>query len=137
MKVHVYLFFEGRCEEALDFYRAVFGGEIEMLMRYGEAPEPPPPGMVAPGSENKVMHASFRIGETTVMASDGTCHGAADFRGFSLAAVCADEAEARRVFAALADGGSVTMPIGPTFFAPIFGMLTDRFGIGWMISVAA
>lgn len=137
MKVHVYLFFEGRCEEALDFYRTVFGGEIEMLMRYGEAPEPPPPGMVAPGSENKVMHASFRIGETTVMASDGTCHGAPDFRGFSIAAVCADEAEARRVFAALADGGSVTMPIGPTFFAPMFGMLTDRFGVGWMISVAA
>lgn len=137
MKVQVYLFFEGRCEEAIAFYRTVFGGEVEMLMRYGEAPEPPPPGMVAPGSEHKVMHASFRIGETTVMASDGTCHGTTDFRGFSLSVACTDEAEARRVFAALCEQGWVTMPIGPTFFAPVFGMLTDRFGVGWMISVAA
>ena len=136
MVVQPYLFFDGRCEEALDFYRDALGAEITMLMRYQDAPDPPPPGMVAPGSENKVMHASFRIGETTVMASDGRCQGQPEFRGFSLSLTAADEAEADRTFAALAEGGQVQMPLGKTFFSPRFGMVADRFSVSWMVIVA-
>ena len=136
MVVQPYIFFDGRCEEALDFYRGALGAEITMLMRYQDAPDPPPPGMVAPGSENKVMHASFRIGETTVMASDGRCQGQPEFRGFSLSLTAADKAEADRTFAALAEGGQVQMPLGKTFFSPRFGMVADRFGVSWMVIVA-
>jgi PhnB protein len=136
MVVQPYLFFDGRCEQALDFYRGALGAEVTMLMRYQDAPDPPPPGMVAPGSENKVMHASFRIGETTVMASDGRCQGQPEFRGFSLSLTAADEAEADRTFAALAEGGQVQMPLGKTFFSPRFGMVADRFGVSWMVIVA-
>jgi len=136
MQVQAYLFFDGRCEEAVEFYRRALGAEVEMLMRYKDSPEPPPPGMVAPGSENKVMHASFRIGETTVMASDGDCSGGQlSFKGFSLSLAVPNEAEADRLFAALADGGQVQMPLGKTFWSPRFGMLADRFGVGWMINV--
>jgi PhnB protein len=137
MLVQAYLFFEGRCEEAVEFYRSALGAEVEMLMRYKDAPVPPPPAMVAPGSEDKVMHASLRIGETTVMASDGSCMGQPSFSGFSLSLTVANEAEADRVFAALADGGEVRMPLGKTFFSPRFGMVADRFGVGWMVIVAA
>jgi PhnB protein len=136
MVVQPYLFFDGRCEQALDFYRGALGAEVTMLMRYQDAPDPPPPGMVAPGSESKVMHASFRIGETTVMASDGRCQGQPEFRGFSLSLTAADEAEADRTFAALAEGGQVQMPLGKTFFSPRFGMVADRFGVSWMVIVA-
>ena len=134
--VQPYLFFGGRCEEAIDFYRTAIGAEIEMLMHYDEAPEQPPEGMLAPGFEKKVMHASFKVGETTVMASDG-CGGAdeAKFGRFSLSLAVPTEADADRVFAALAEGGSVVMPLGKTFWSPRFGMLTDRFGLGWMINV--
>ena len=136
MQVQAYLFFDGRCEEAVEFYRRALGAEVEMLMRYKESPDPPPPGMVAPGSDNKIMHASFRIGETTVMASDGDCAGRPPtFDGFSLSLAVPNEAEADRVFAALADGGQVRMPLGKTFWSPRFGMLADRFGVGWMINV--
>jgi PhnB protein len=135
MLVQPYLFFEGRCEEALDFYRRALGAEVTMLMRFKEAPEQPPPGAVPPGSENKVMHAAFRIGETTVMASDGHCQQKASFQGFSLSISVDDEATADRLFAALADGGQVRMPLGKTFFSPKFGMVADRFGVGWMVIV--
>ena len=134
--VQLYLFFGGRCEEALAFYRTALGAEVNMLMRYKDSPEPAPPGMVPPGFENKVMHATFRIGGTTLMASDG-CEEGSSFNGFSLSLAVPTEAEADRAFAALAAGGQVRMPLTKTFWSPRFGMLTDRFGIGWMISVAA
>ena len=133
--VQPYLFFGGRCEEAVEFYRTALGAELMMLMRFKESPDPPPPGMLAPGSEEKVMHTSFRIGETTLMASDGGCKGETNFEGFSLSLTVADEAEADRAFAALAVGGQVQMPLTRTFWSPRFGMLTDQFGLGWMITV--
>ena len=132
MKVQPYLFFEGRCEEALEFYKKTFNTSVE-LMRYSDSPEPPPPGMIPPGSENKVMHAHFKVGETEVMASDGNCGGEPSFHGVSLSVSVADEAEAKRLFAALGDGGQVQMPLAKTFFAPAFGMVADRFGVSWMV----
>jgi PhnB protein len=135
MRVEPYLFFDGRCEEAIEFYRKVLGAEVTMLMRYKESPEPPPPGMVPPGSENKVMHSNLRIGETMVMASDGNCQGKPSFQGFSLSVTAPNEAEAERMFTALADGGQVQMPLAKTFFSPCFGMVADRFGVSWMIIV--
>ena len=131
--VQPYLFFGGRCEEALEFYRGALGAEVEMLMRFKESPEPQP--KMPDCFEEKVMHASFRIGETTVMASDGMCDGEPNFEGFSLSITVPDEAEADRVFAALSEGGLVSMPLEKTFWAPKFGMLEDRFGVGWMVSV--
>jgi PhnB protein len=136
MIVQPYLFFDGRCEEAVEFYRSALGAEVMMLMRYKDSPDPAPPGMVAPGSENKVMHTSFRIGEATVMASDGQCQGRPNFQGFSLSLTVPNEAEAERLFAALADGGQVQMPLTKTFFSSRFGMVADRFGVPWMIVVA-
>jgi PhnB protein len=135
MRVEPYLFFDGRCEEAIEFYRKALGAEVTMLMRYKESPEPPPPGMIPPGSENKVMHSNLRIGETMVMASDGNCQGKPSFQGFSLSVTAPNEAEAKRMFAALADGGQVQMPLGKTFFSPCFGMVADCFGVSWMIIV--
>jgi PhnB protein len=137
MQAQIYLFFDGRCEEAIEFYKQALGAEVEMLMRFKDSPEPPQPGMVPPGSENKVMHASFRIGETTVMASDGNCLGKPSFQGFSLSLNARDEAEAERLFAALGDGGQVQMPLAKTFFSPRFGMVADRFGVPWMVIVEA
>jgi PhnB protein len=131
--IQPYLFFGGRCEEALEFYRSAVGAQIEMMMRYKESPEP---NTGLPECfEDKVMHASVRIGGSTVMASDGRCEGQVNFEGFSLSITVPDESEAERVFAALADGGLVTMPLEQTFWAPKFGMLTDRFGVAWMVSV--
>ena len=135
MQVQAYLFFEGRCEEAIEFYKGALGAEVQMLMRYKDSPEPSQPGMVPPGSENKVMHASLKIGEAVVMASDGHCSGKPNFQGFSLSIDARDEAEAQRLFKGLAEGGEVRMPLGKTFWSPAFGMLTDRFGVGWMVSV--
>ena len=132
--IQPYLFFNGRCDEALKFYREALGAKMQMLMRYKESPEPPPPGKMPPGWENKVMHASIRIGETVLMASDG-CGEKSTFEGFSLSLSVPTEAEADRVFAALSTGGEVQMPLSKTFWSPRFGMLTDRFGVGWMISV--
>jgi|SRR5882757_6696022 len=137
MTVQSYLFFDGRCEEAIDFYRRALGAEVTMLMRYKDSPEPCPEGMVPPGSDNKVLHACLRIGETAVMASDGSCQGKPSFAGFALSLTAANEAEADRLFAALADGGQVQMPLGKTFFAPRFGMVADRFGVAWMVLVPA
>jgi PhnB protein len=135
MQVQPYLFFDGRCEEAIEFYRKALGAEVGMVMRYKDSPEPTPPGMVPPGSENKIMHASMRIGDTTVMASDGHAKGNPKFEGFSLSLNPRNETEAERIFKALADGGQVQMPLGKTFFARSFGMVADRFGVGWMIIV--
>jgi PhnB protein len=132
MIVQPYLFFEGRCEEAIEFYKKALGAEVTMLMRYKESPEP---AQAPPGSDNKVMHAAFRIGETTVMASDGNCKGKPDFRGVSLTITAPDAAHADKLFAALADGGQVQLPLTKTFFSPRFGMVADRFGLGWMIIV--
>ena len=137
MQVQPYLFFDGRCEEAVEFYKGALGARVEMLMRFKDAPEQPPPGMVPPGSEAKVMHACLRIGDTALMASDGRCQGHPSFQGFSLSLTAADEAEADRLFAALAEGGQVQMPLGKTFFSPRFGMVADRFGVSWMVVVQA
>jgi PhnB protein len=136
MVVQAYLFFDGRCEEAIAFYQRALGAELTMLMRFKDSPEPSP-GMVPAGAENKVMHAALRIGDTTVMASDGRCLGNPSFQGFALSVTAANEAQADRTFAALADGGQVQMPLGKTFFSPRFGMLTDRFGVSWMVIVSA
>ena len=136
MRIEPYLFFNGRCEEAVEFYKKALGAEVLMLMRFNESPEPHPPGMIPPGSENKIMHVSLRVGDTTVMASDGRCTGRSDFQGFSLSITAADEADADRKFAALADGGQVQMPLAKTFWSPRFGMVADRFGVGWMVTVA-
>lgn len=135
MTVQPYLFFEGRAAEALEFYTKALATKPTMVLRYRDAPEAPPPGKLPPGSEDKVMHASFRVGDTEVMLSDGFCSGQPSFAGFALSIGARDEADARRTFDAMADGGEVTMPLGATFWSPCFGMLTDRFGVGWMIGV--
>jgi len=129
MKVQSYLCFEGRTEEALKFYEKAIGAKVDMLMRFKEAPE----GMCTPGTEDKVMHAAFTVGETQVMASDGRMQPPAKFSGISLALSAKDPAEAKKLFDALADGGQVQMPLTKTFFSPSFGMVGDRFGITWMV----
>jgi PhnB protein len=136
MQVQPYLFFDGRCEEAVEFYRKALGAEVEMLMRFKDSPEPHQLGMVPPGAENKVMHSCLRIGETRVMASDGRCLGKPNFQGFSLSLTVPSAADADRLFAALGDGGQVQMPLTKTFFSARFGMVADRFGVSWMIIVA-
>ncbi|MBN9520590.1 VOC family protein [bacterium] len=130
-----YLFFGGRCEEALAFYGQALGAEVEMLMRFDQSPEAPPPGMLAPGFEKKVMHASFTVRGVRLMASDGCDAAAVRHDGFRLALAVPTEEVARRAFDALADGGSVQMPLSQTFWSPCYGMVTDRFGIGWMVMV--
>jgi len=130
MQVQPYLFFDGSCEEAIEFYKKTLGAKVEMMMRFKENPEPQ---YNPPGGENKVMHACIKIGDTQVMASDGQCGGNAKFDGFSLSLAAKDDAECDRLFNALADGGQVRMPLGKTFFASRFGMVADRFGVGWMV----
>jgi len=133
-QVQPYLFFDGRCEEAIEFYKGALGATVDMMMRFKDNPDPQP-GMCAPGAEDKVMHAALRIGDTVVMASDGMAGGKPEFKGFSLSVNAASEAEADRMFAALGKGGKVTMPMAKTFFAPRFGMVSDKFGVGWMVIV--
>jgi PhnB protein len=135
MKVQPYLFFDGRCEEAIEFYKTAIGAEVLMMMRFKESPETPPPDKIAPNSDDKIMHACLRIGQTEVMASDGCADGKPEFKGISLSLSAADGAEADRLFNALADGGKVQMPIGKTFFSPRFGMVSDKFGVSWMVVV--
>ncbi len=132
MEAQPYLFFNGRCEEAIDLYKRVFGAEVTMLMRFKDSPEKTP---VPPGCEDKVMHMSFRIGDTTVLASDGECAGKTAFHGFALSVTPSTDSEAQRMFGSLADGGQVQMPLTKTFFASSFGMVADRFGVSWMIYV--
>ena len=133
MQLKPYLSFDGRCEEALELYKRTLGAEVLMLMRFRESPDPLPPGMVPPGAEDKVMHCSFKIGETEVMASDGRCGGRPSFQGMSLSLAVPEAAEADRVFAALGEGGQVQMPLDKTFFASRFGIVADRFGVSWMV----
>jgi PhnB protein len=134
MQVQPYLFFDGKCEEAVGFYRRVLGAEVTSLMRWKESPASEP-GKVPPGSEDKVMHMSFRIGDITVLASDGRCLGQPNFQGFSLTLTVPSDAEAEELFAALSDGGQVQMPMAKTFFSSRFGMVADRFGVGWIVLV--
>jgi PhnB protein len=135
MQVQPYLNFDGRCEEALEFYHKALGAEVTALMRFRESPQPPPSGKFEPGVENKIMHASLRIGDSTVMASDGHCQGRTGFQGISLSLTVPGVVAAERLFAALADGGQVQMPLAQTFWSPRFGMVTDRFGVLWMVNV--
>ena len=135
MQVQPYLFFDGRCEEAVEFYKKTLGAKVEMMMRFKESPEKNS-AMCAPGSEDKIMHTCFKIGDTSVMASDGMNSGHPDFKGFSLSITAKTEAEANKTFNALSDGGKVQMPLTKTFFSPKFGMVADKFGVGWMVLVA-
>jgi PhnB protein len=134
MLVQPYLFFDGCCEEALNFYQKTLGAEVQFMMRFNESPDPT---MCPPGSENKVMHSNIKVGETVFMASDGVCQGPPKFQGFSLSVSVPDAAQAEQVFAALGQGGQVQMPLTQTFFSPKFGMVADRFGVSWMVIVAA
>ena len=132
MQVQSYLFFDGRCEEAIEFYKKTLGAKVDMMMRFKEAPAD---HKAPPGTENKIMHASLRIGDTRVMASDGMAHGKPEFKGFALTISEKTATEADKTFAALSDGGQVQMPMTKTFFSERFGMLADKFGVGWMIIV--
>jgi PhnB protein len=134
MLIQPYLFFDGRCEEAIEFYKKTLGAKVEALMRFKDSPDP---AMISPGSANKVMHSSLKIGETTILVSDGRNTGKPNFQGFSLTVYAKDEATADKLFGALGDGGQVRMPMDKTFFAKRFGMVADRFGVGWMIIVPA
>ena len=134
MAIQPYLFFEGRCEEALEFYRKALGAQVVMLMRYKDSPDQQPKGARTPPGD-KVMHSCMRIGDAEVMASDGFAQGKPSFQGFSLSLNARDDAEARRWFNALADGGEVRQALIKTFFSSSFGMVADRFGVPWMVVV--
>jgi len=136
MKVQPYLMFEGRCEEAIEFYKKTLDAKVETMMRFRQSPSPPPPGSVPPGSEEKILHSALKIGSSQIMATDGHCTGHSDFQGFSLTLETASETEADRLFNGLAQGGKVTMPLSKTFFSPRFGMVTDKFGVGWIVMAA-
>ncbi len=135
MQLQPYLFFNGRCEEALTFYKKALGAEIVMMMRMKESPEPHPSGMLPPGSENKIMHAQVAIGSALFMASDGRADGKTNFHGFSVSLAFPTETQANKAFMALAEKGTIGMPIGRTFWSPCFGMVTDQFGVQWMTTV--
>jgi PhnB protein len=137
MQVQPYLFFHGTCEKAVEFYRTALGAEVLSLMRYSDSPEAAPPEMCKPGNEDWVMHAAFRIGESTVMASDDPVSPEVSIKGFSLSLSVPNDAEAERLFGLLAEGGQVQMPLGKSFFSSSFGMLVDRFGVAWMVVVMA
>lgn len=130
MKIEPYLFFEGRTEEALEFYKSRLGAKVQAVMRYKDNPDPK---YNPPNSEQKVMHSLFSVGDTKIMASDGNCTGKPSFQGFALTINAANPAEAEQRFNALAEGGQVQMPLAETFFAKSFGMVADRFGVGWMV----
>jgi PhnB protein len=133
--VKPYLFFDGKCEEALEFYRRTLDARVTMLMRFKDSPEPPKPGCAAPGSENKVMHAEFSVGQTVILASDGRCGGNPVFQGFGLAISMATATEVDRAFNSLAEGGQLQAPLEETFFSARFGMVIDRYGVFWMVMV--
>jgi PhnB protein len=133
VQLQPYLYFDGRCEEAIEFYRDKLGAEVTMLMRFKDAPGPA--SMIPPGGENKVMHAHLRIGGADVLASDGRCQGHPQFQGFSLSLTASSDDEAEKMFNALSDGGMVQMPLDKTFFSSRFGMVADRFGVSWMVYV--
>ena len=136
MKVEPYLFFNGRCDEAIAFYKEALGAEVTFLMRTNESPDPIPPGALPAGFENKVMHATLNIGGSSVMVSDGNSTAPSGFKGFRLSLGVDTTEEAERIFSALLPGGNVIMPLGKTFWSPAFGMLDDKFGVGWMVIAA-
>ena len=136
MEVQSYLVFDGRCEEAIEFYKSALGAKVTRLLRWKDNPGECDPSMARPEIQNKVMHASLSIGDSVVMVSDGRCTGEPKFLGFSLSLTATNVAEADRLFAALAEGGKVHMPLGKTFFSPRFGMVMDRFGVSWMVVTA-
>ena len=133
MQIQPYLFFEGRCDEAIEFYKKAIGAKVDMIMRFKEAPDQ---SMISPGNADKVMHAALRAGDAQLLMSDGRCTGSPNFSGIALALSAASDADAERVFNALADGGKVNMPLAKTFFSSKFGMVADKFGVGWMVLVA-
>ena len=135
MQTQIYLFFDGRTEAALDFYKKTLGIEVEMLMRFKDAPGPNDPNCQPPSNPNGVMHSSFKLGDQRVMASDGNGGGKPEFKGFSLTLAVDTEGEADKLFASLGEGGQVQQPLIPTFFSPKFGMVQDKFGVGWMVLV--
>ncbi len=132
MEVQPYLFFDGRCDEAIEFYKKTLGAEADMVLRWKDSPDK---SMCTPGNENKVMHSSLKIGDTRVMASDGRNTGNPEFKGFALSVNAKDEADANRLFGGLSAGGKVMMPLAKTFFSACFGMTTDKFGVNWMVIV--
>jgi PhnB protein len=136
MQARPHLDFDGRCEEAVEFYRRTLGAEVDFLMRFEDSPDPPELGMPPAGASGKVLHMSFRVGDMTFLASDGRCQGRPSFQGFAVSLSVPDEAEARRLFTALTEGGQVQMPLTKTFWSPLFGIVSDRFGLAWMIQVA-
>lgn len=132
--VQPYLFFDGKCQEAIEFYRRALGAKVNFQMRFKESPEPSAPGCTPPDPE-KIMHAQIQVGETVVMLSDGRCTGNPRFEGFALSLAVQTAADADRFFKALAEGGQVQMPLTKTFFSPSFGMVTDHLGVTWMVLV--
>lgn len=130
--VQPYLFFEGRCEEAIEFYKKAVGAEVQMILRFKESPEGPPGG-IQPGTENKILHAQIRIGQTLIMMSDSRCSGKPAFEGFFLSITVPTPAEVDPLYNGLLEGGQTRMPLAKTFFSPRFGMVLDKFGVGWMI----
>lgn len=137
MRVEAYVNFGGRCQEAVEFYRKSLDAQVQMLMHFKDSPAPADPKMVPPGWENKVMHCSFRVGQSVINASDGESTEAPKFAGISLTLWVESKQEAERRFAALAEGGQVRMPLTQTFFSPSYGMLADRFGVNWMVITAS
>ena len=133
--IQPYLFFGGRCQEALDFYGKALNAKVEMVMRFNESPMPVPEGMLAAGFENKIMHSAFTVNGAMVMASDGCRPEDGGFHGFSLVYAVDSEDEARRAFAALSEGGAVTMPLAKTFWSPCYGMVKDKFDVHWQVMV--
>ena len=134
MKVQAYISYRGRCEEALEFYKRSIGAEVIGLMRWKESLDATM--KAPPGFEEKVMNASFRVGDTLMMADDSPGEAPAEYKGMTLAIEVADDVEAQRVFTALVEGGKVTMALAKTFWTSSFGMLTDKFGVPWMVNVA-
>lgn len=147
MNVQPYLSFEGRAEEALDFYAKAVGAQIGLKMRFKEAPPMDPSetpgngcadmGSAPVNSAEKIMHSEFKIGDSLIMATDGMCSGKANFAGVSLTIQTKDDAEAKQVFDALGAGGQVMQPLIKTFFATSFGMLADKFGVNWLVIAPA
>ena len=135
MQVQPYIFFDGRCEEAVNFYKTALNAEVTMMMRFKENPDPQPNPMGGKELDEKIMHASFKVGQTEVMASDGYAKGNPEFKGISLSVSAETESEAKKIFGALSDGGKVTMPLSKTFYSPCFGMVNDKFGVSWMVIV--
>lgn len=135
MQIQPYLMFEGRTEEAIEFYKKALGAKVEMLLRFKDSPDKSNPACI-PANENLIMHSAMRIGDSLVMASDGMATGQPKFEGITLSIDAKNEADADRLFAALSEGGKVQMPMMKTFFSPRFGMVADKFGVGWMVIVA-